>query len=192
MRVQFGDGTGRGDGDCWNDIMGLALDQGLDGGAHRGAGGQAVVDEEDSTAFDGSGWAAAAEQAGSTGELNLLLVRDLPDVVFAEPLLFDNFLVYDLDTAFGDGAEGQFGLARDAELAYEPDVEGGPEGAGDLAGDGYASAQQAEDQWVDSLQLPEHCTEQCAGMAAVSETLGSCAQHATTSEYDVCDVEEER
>jgi len=104
-----------------------------------------------------------------------LLSRDLPDAVFAQPLLFDNFLVYDLDTAFGDGAEGQLGLAGDAELADEPDVERGIESTGDLAGDRYTTAQEAKDKGVDSLKLPEHGPEERAGVAAVSETLGSCA-----------------
>ena len=103
--------------------------------------------------FMGAGGAAAAKYLGAAGQFLVLLTRDLLDSVFAQPLLFDDFLVYDLDTAFGDGAEGQFGLAGHAEFANQPDIEGRFEGAGNLTGDGDSAAQEAEDKRVDSLQL---------------------------------------
>ena len=187
LRVQLGDGTGGGDGDGGHDFSRLAMGQGLDGGAHRGAGGQAVVDQEDCASPDWCGWASAAEKLGAMSEFTLLLTRDLSDSILVQPLLGDDFLVDDLDTALGDGTEGQFGLAGNAELAYQPDVEGRIQSAGDLAGDGYSSPGETEYQGIDSLQLSEHVSEQRSGVAAVAEMLGSCACHATASEADVAD-----
>ncbi len=175
LGVQFGDGTGWGDGDSGYDCARLALDQCVDGGAHGGSCGQTVVDEEDGAAPDWGGRAPAAEKLGAAGEFMLLLARDLPDAIIAQLLLGDDLPVDHLDAAFGNRAEGQLSLARHTEFAYEPDVEGGIQDAGDLAGNRNASPREAENEGKDSILLSEHGPEQRAGVAAVSETLG----HAT-------------
>ena len=51
-------------------------------------------------------------------------------------------------TVLADGAEGQFGLERHAELAHDEDVERRLQCLGDLEGHRQAAARQAEDDDV--------------------------------------------
>ncbi len=56
----------------------------------------------------------------------------------------EDFLVEHPDAAGGDGAEGEFLIAGDAQLAHDKDIEGQVESERDLVGHGHAATGETE------------------------------------------------
>ena len=82
----------------------------------------------------------------------------------------DDVVVEYLDVAGGDGAEGEFFVAGDAELADGEDVECGVEVFCDFGGDGNAAAREGEDEEVFVVGVVgELGGELAAGVGSVEE-----------------------
>ena len=82
-----------------------------------------------------------------------LLAFDRFHVVGAEPRLAHDGVVEHPHPVLADGADGQFGLERYAELAHHEDVEGCLQRLGDLEGHRHAAARQAQDDDVLAVQI---------------------------------------
>ena len=135
----------RGNGDGDHDAGGMAMTEGGDGGAHGGAGGQAVVDEDHGLAGDFDGRAVASVGLFTALELEALAGGDFFNLVMGDAEVEGYVRGDDLDAASGDGADGQLWDAGGAELANDPDIEGGVKGLGDLKGYWNAAAGEGED-----------------------------------------------
>ena len=139
------------------------------GGAHGGAGGESVVDEDDGAAVDRERRPAFAETGFKIFEVAAGVVFDGEEGCGGEMKAAEDVGVEGDGAAAGDSAEGKFGLTGSAELAYGKDVEGQVEGAGDFAGDGNAAAGQRENDGV--LNVGERSEGLGEGAACVSAVL---------------------
>src|SRR6266545_5011848 len=78
------------------------------------------------------------------------------------------------DTAAGDGAKGQLGLAGHTELAYDEHVERSAERRGDLVGDRHSATREAEHEDVGPPgQVAQGAGQPSTGLGPVPE----CARH---------------
>jgi len=114
------EGAGRGDGNGGDDLFGLFGADGVDGGLHGRAGGEAIVNDDHGFVLeDARGPIAAVE-----GEVGLGLGGAGGDLI-VEVGLGDIVALREEGLAgFGDGANGVFGLAGEANLLGAGDVEG--------------------------------------------------------------------
>src|SRR5258706_11630715 len=135
----------RADGDGDDDARGVAVLQRLDRGAHRGARGQPVVDEDRSAAFER--WSVAPVAVGAFASLQLVeLARgDLVDHALRNAELVHRLAIEHAYSAARDGTHRILLVAGHAQLAHHENVERGAQRAGDLVGDGNAAARQAQD-----------------------------------------------
>ncbi len=124
---------------------GDACAHGEDRGAHRGAGGQPVVDEHDDPPAEVRSRSITAEPALLGLELQAGGRHPTLDGSASQPELGDEGLVVHDEPARRDGADGQLGLTGRADLAHGQHVEHGTEASGDGCRDGHAAAGQAED-----------------------------------------------
>lgn len=168
--TQGGAGLTGGEGDGDDDLARVLSAEGLDCGAKGGAGGDAVIDEDDGLAGDrGRGGMAAV------GELPPKKLLPLDGGLGFESRTGDaegahDVMVNDLHTAAGDGAHGELRVAGDAELADDEDIERGVEFAGDLRGHGDAAAREGKHENVRAVcMLHERGGEKAAGVRAVAE-----------------------
>jgi len=168
--TQGGTGLTRGDGCGDDDLARVLRAEGLDCGAKGGAGGDAVIDEDDSFSSDrGRGGMAAI------GELPTMKLLALNGGFSFKGSTRDaesthHIMVYDLDAARGDGAHGEFCVAGDAELADDEDIERGVEFAGNLRGHGDAAAREGKHENVRAAgMLHERGGKKAAGVRAVAE-----------------------
>lgn len=160
------------DGHGDDDAAGAEGLGGFDGGTHGGAGGEAVVDEDDGAVVEIEGWPAGAVGGFATLEFGGLGAGDAVDGFLGEGEFGDDLGVEYTDAA-SDGAECEFGLVGEAEFADDDDVEGEGEDAGDFGGDDDAATGEAEDDGVGrGSGAPEGFGEEAAGFAPVSESLG--------------------
>ncbi len=116
------------------------LAQRLDSGAHGGAGGEAVVHQDDGALRHRRQSPVAAVEPLASLQLGLLAGGDGVDLGLANAQGAHDVRVEDADATGGDGAQGQFLLAGDAQLADDVHVQGGVEGASDLVGNRHAAA----------------------------------------------------
>jgi len=71
--------------------------------------------------------------------------------------------------AAGDGAEGQLGMARHAELARDEDVELAADGLRQLEGDGHPAARQGQNEGVLPRQPPQPGGQLAPRLPSVAE-----------------------
>lgn len=142
---------------------------GAGGGAHAGAGGEAVVDEDDGAALDGKRRAAFAEARFEIFEFAAGVVLNRLQCGGGEAQVAEDVGVKGDGAAAGDGAEREFGLAGSAQLAHSEDVERQVEGVRDLAGDGNTSTGEGEDDGL--MQAGERSEGLGKGAACVSAVL---------------------
>ncbi len=139
------------------------------GGAHRRAGRDAVVHEDDGAPGD--------RRARTAVDVHGPPALDLPDLAILLRLdpggghVLRNLRVDDgFDvTAIGHGTDGQLWLERCADLAHEHDVERRVERPRDLAPDRNAAARQSQDDRFLVAEVHQPCGEASAGFAPVTE-----------------------
>jgi hypothetical protein len=139
-----GGGNGNGDDDCG----GLPLAEGGDGRAHRRARGKAVVNEDHAFASDVGKRVIATIGFFAAFELETLAVSDFFDGVGRDVEPAGCGSGDELNSARSDGADGELGDARRAELSDNPDVQRNMKLAGDFEGYGDAPAGQGEDEHI--------------------------------------------
>jgi hypothetical protein len=105
---------------------GPQLAEGLDGGAHAGARGEAVVDHDDGLARDLGRGTALPVGLLPPEQLAALPLGHLLDDLGPDAEPADDVLVADQRPAAGDHPHGHLLVAGDAELADQVDVEGAP------------------------------------------------------------------
>jgi hypothetical protein len=111
-----------------------------DGGVHRGAGGHAVVDDDDGRTGNRERRATGAVRSFAALELLELTGANRLDLRLVEAELLEQLVVVDGHAAVSDGAERELGIERRAELAYNQCVDRCIEGRGNLARHRYAAA----------------------------------------------------
>ena len=89
----------------------------------------------------------------------------------ADPGRADDGLVHDPGTLLADRAHGQLGLAGDADLADDHDVQRGVQGLCHAHRDGDAAAGQTQDDGIGQAQLAQPLTQQPSGLVPVGEDL---------------------
>jgi hypothetical protein len=123
---------------------GLGADR-FSGGAHRRAGGEAVVDDDRAPAPQLERRAVAAVRAGALVEHALLRLDGPGHRVLAHTRHRDDVVVQHSDPAGGDGAHRQLLVSGHAQLAHEQHVERRSESPSDARRDRHAAAGQPED-----------------------------------------------
>src|SRR5712691_11252510 len=121
--AEFFTGLPRRDRDGDHDPPRLHLLQGGDGGAHAGAGRQAIVNQDDGPTINVGRRPVAPVEAFATFELLLFAGSYLVDHFFWDLQDTHDFLVEHADATAGQGAHRQFFLAGQAELADQENVE---------------------------------------------------------------------
>jgi hypothetical protein len=94
----------------------------------------------------------AAEAFHTVLQLDALLAFDRIHVIAAEVRRTHDGVIDHPHAALTDGAEGQLGLERQAELAHHQDVEGGVQRLGDLERYRHPTPWQAKNNGVLSAQ----------------------------------------
>src|SRR5438552_10902580 len=122
----------------------MQLSQRGDRGAHGGAGGEAVVDEDDDFVMELGRRAVVTVEALAALELLALTGGDLVDERAWDAEAVDDVAIQNLDPAGGDRAHGELLMAGHAQLADDEHVERSVEGLGDFQGNGYSPARQSE------------------------------------------------
>lgn len=145
-----------------------------DGGAHGSAGGEAIVDEEDSFAADVDWRAIAAVGDEAAVKFDAFAGDDLIEIFLRDAKVADKAGVEDFNAAGSDGADGELGLPGRTQLADDPYIERSVEGAGDLMGHGNAAARQGEDEEIGMAgEGGEALGEKLSGVGAVVEVHGA-------------------
>src|SRR5262245_23261922 len=140
-------------------------------GAHRGAGGQALVDHD-------AGLPAAVERRtiAAGGALTALELPPLAglhafDHGVRQSEVVHHALADDPYASGCDGAHGEFLVDGDAELPHDGNVEGRPEPLRDLESDRDAAARQTEDHNVGAAGVvDEQLRQPLTGVRSVLET----------------------
>ena len=143
----------------------------LTGGPGGGSGGDTVVDHHDGAAGDRQRRPALAQHLRAAGDL---ADRDLLDggvLLRADPGRADDGLVHDPRALLADRAHGQLGVAGDADLADDQDVQRGVQGLCHAHRDGDAPAGQAQDDGIGQAQLAQPLTQPPPGLVPVGKDL---------------------
>ena len=139
---------------------------------HGGAGGKAVVHEDDRAATHVGGRAMTAIDTLATRELLLLPAGQRVDHAVGDAQGLHDFLIEDAHAARGDGAERVLLVPGDAQLAYDEDVQRRPQRARHFRGDGHAATRQREHQHVRALGVrAELSGEETTGFTAIAKAL---------------------
>jgi hypothetical protein len=118
----------------------------FDGGAHRGPGGEAVIDKNDGPAAQIRRPASAPEEALMSRQFLLLLCRNGIDDTVRDAHTLDDLVVEQAHAAARDSPHRQLLIAGDAEFAHEKDVERRAQSGGHFIPDRHAAAWQREDE----------------------------------------------
>ena len=159
----------------------MLLAQRPHGGAHRGAGGKAVIHQDDGAIRDADRRPIAAEQPLAPLELTTLLLRHPLDVVAGDSVC-DHFRIEHANSTARDGAHGQLFVSWKAELAHDEHVHGRAEPPRDLPGDGYSAPRESEHQDV----LPA-----CKGRQALAQHASRLSPIAVAHEPTYASSDEE-
>jgi hypothetical protein len=100
------------------------LAEGLDGGAHAGPGGQAVVDQDHGPCGELRRWPAVPVGLLAPGQLAALPLGHLLDGLRPDPEAADDILVEDQGPAADDRPHGHLLVAGDPELADQEHAQG--------------------------------------------------------------------
>ena len=138
--------VGRGDGHGQHHRLRPVGADGLDGRAHRAAGGDAVVDEQHGAAPQHRRRPAAAEQRHARLHLAALRLGRFRELLFGQVQLLEELLVPGHRAALGHRAHAQLGLPRHAQLPHHPNVQRRPERARHLETHRHAAARQRQHQ----------------------------------------------
>jgi len=111
---------------------------------HGRAGGDAVVDEHHDPVRDGQRRPRPPVARRALSEHGLLAVDGPPQQLLADLGVADDRSVGDDDTTLADGAERQFRLGREADLADQQHIQRGGERGRDLRGDHDATAGKSQ------------------------------------------------
>jgi hypothetical protein len=146
------------------------LADGNDRGAHGGAGGKAVVHQNEN-ALPQIGGMADAEGAFALLQFELLAGDGGVNDVLGDAKGMDDVVVKEADAAGGDGAHGEFLVAGHAQFADDEDIERRMEAARDFEGDRDAAAGKAEHDEVGSVgEAGEFIRQHLARLRAILET----------------------
>lgn len=160
--VDYGDGE--------DDGGGALPAEGGEGGADAGAGGDAVVDEENGFAADVGGRALAAVGGFAADELGALAGEDGVERCGRHAEGANAVVVDELDAAGGDGADGQLWNVLCADFAHDKYVEWDAESAGNLITDNYAAAGNGENEDVVTMRVGKELGgETLPGFGSVAE-----------------------
>jgi hypothetical protein len=131
-------------------MMRFHAPQRMDGCFHRRASRETVVHDDHGAPGDEWMLAALAEQSIPSVELQLFADGNLLNERPGNAELFDKAIVQHLDATSSDGSHCEFGVAGDAELANQKDVQREPETPGDLGRNRNTAARQSQDDDVRS------------------------------------------
>ena len=172
QRVDRGAGVRRADGNGDHEPRRTGRPHGSHGGAHRGAGGQAVVHDDHGPPGQ---LRALTIPAQAALPLDQLAPGDLGaplDLLAADAEVPDDLLVEHAQSTRRDGSDGQLVVVRRADLAHDQHIEVTTEARRDGRGDRHAAAGEPEhqrrritvpDPGVDLLR------QQAPGLGAVAE-----------------------
>ncbi len=118
-----GAGVGGADGDCDRDVGWAHVLKCEHGDAETVAGGETVIDEDDAAMGEIGRWAIAAVERFAAAEFGGLAIDDVGDDLVWNALGGDERVVEQLDSAAGDGADGELGIGRMADFSDEKNVE---------------------------------------------------------------------
>ena len=156
---------------------------GLHRGAHRGAGGQAVVDDDHRPPGQRRALTVPAESALA---LDKLAPGDLGaplDLLGADAEVPDDLLVEHPQTAGRDGSDGQLVVVRGADLAHDQHIEVAPDPRRDGRGDRHAATGESEHERR-RITVPDPgmdlLGQQASGLGAVAEAPQPHVDHANT------------
>jgi hypothetical protein len=110
--------------DCEDNPGGLQLSQRHYCGAHRGPGGQAIIDQDHSPTTNLGRRTTATVEALAARQLLLLACRHRVDDIFRYAQTLNDLVVEDAYAAGCDRAHRQLFVSWDTQLAYDKDVEG--------------------------------------------------------------------
>ena len=147
----------------------MVLPEGLHGRQRGEAGRQPVVHQHHVAPLDVGQRPALAVAADAALQLDALGGLDLAQHLRGHLQGRAQVLVDQAGPVLGDGADGQLGSARGAELAGDHHVEGCSEGLGDGVGHADPAAGQGEHDGVDQLPLGEMAGQDPPGVEAISE-----------------------
>jgi hypothetical protein len=111
----------------------------------------------------------AAEPTHSGFELGPFAAFDGGELGRRDPPHPDDIVVDDLGPLLADRPHRDLRPERQAELAHDEDVQRRPDRTGDLGGDRYSTAGQAEHDGIADGERGDHGGELPAGIAAVGE-----------------------
>ena len=137
-----------------------------DGG---GAGGDAVVDDDDRTPGDVDARTVAAEPRGPALELGALGRLHGRHLGGAGADGGDDVVVEDPHIALADRPHAELLVARRSQFAHDDHVERGVECGGDLGGDRDAAPWQPEDDDVPVTEVVERGGEPAPGIDTIGE-----------------------
>jgi len=124
-----------------------------DGGAHRRACGEPVIDENRRlTSHVGERSRTTVEPFASI-QLGLLHRRDALQVVSAHPRDANEFVIKDTHAAAGQRAHGKLFVGGQTQLSYDEHIERCAEGACNLVRDRYPAARKRQDDNVVTVRV---------------------------------------
>jgi hypothetical protein len=148
----------------------MHLAQSRDGDPRTGAGGNAVVHQDDRSSGNVQRGQAAAKSLFATLEFAGLVLCHLLHFLGRDANGFHNVFIQDLHASAGDGAEGEFLLSGNAELSQNKDIERDTEPCGNFGGDRHASAGNTKDDYIRAVCVVEELFRQLlAGFEPVFE-----------------------
>src|SRR5450830_65428 len=159
----------RGDGHGHDDSRGAEVACHLAGDARRGAGRDAVVDDDRDAPGQVDGISAPAQACDARRELSPFATLDRGQLVVGDPGGRQHPRVERARAALPDGPHGQLGLVGDAELADDDDVQRQVERLRHLEGHGYAASWQTQHHRVLTAQVLQPRRQLSAGVHAIGE-----------------------
>ena len=135
-----------GDGNGNNDASGVLWAESADGGLHGGAGGKAVVNQDNGAIANIKRRALATVFKLAALNFGGFALGDGFDDGRSDVEAQDDVVVENAYTPAGDGSHGELLTAGDAELADDEDVEGEAKPSSDFGGDRDTSAREGEDE----------------------------------------------
>ena len=136
-----------------NDDPACQSRHGLNGGAHRSARGQAVVDENDGFPLERNRRLVCTIEALTEFDFSVLTGNDGIEDVSGQAEFADDFRIEDQATAACDCAHCQFFGAGSSQFAHDEDVEGQLTGVCHLIGNGDTTAWQPQHNGVEEVRF---------------------------------------
>ncbi len=149
---QVVDHIGRSDRRRHGDTGGTSCTSDRDGGTDRGAGGDAVVDDDNEATLDVDARADGANRAEQSVEVASFTLLDFGELLVVDPRRPDHVVVDHSHAVLADRSHRQLGLSWHSDLADHDDVERCVDHRSDFCSDGNATAREPEHHRIFQFQ----------------------------------------